>query len=75
MIWILVAFHTSPFMEIKAIAGLIPIIYYLQKLSSRNKLQTTFLLHNHILKELLKKRFSSLLSHHCFSLEHITSKQ
>ena len=69
------AFYTSLSMWIKAIAGLISIIYHLWKLSNRNKLQTIFLPYNHILKELLEKRFSPLLSYHCFSLEYITSKQ
>ena len=50
MIWILEAFCTLPFIGIEAIAGLIPIIHHLWKLSDRNQLQTTSLSHNHILK-------------------------
>jgi len=38
MIWILEAFHTSPTMGLEAIADLILIELYLQKLSGRNQL-------------------------------------
>ena len=64
-----------PTMEIKAITRLIPILYYLQKLSNRNQLYTTTLSHNHGVKELFERRFASLLPQHCFSLENMTTKQ
>ncbi len=37
-IWILGAFKTSPLFSVEAIAGLIPINLYLQKLSGRSQL-------------------------------------
>ena len=58
VIWILEAFCTLPTMGIEAIVGLIPIQSHLWKLSGRNQLQTSTLLHNHALKTLLEKRFS-----------------
>jgi len=45
-LWILGAFHTSPTMEIEAIAGLIPIYLHLCMLSDRLQLQTSLLPQN-----------------------------
>ena len=75
VIWILEAFCISPIMGIEAIASLISIQAYLQKLSGKNQLQTSSLSHGHTLKALLERRFSPLLFLHCFSLECMTSKQ
>jgi len=57
-IWILRAFKTSPSYDIKAIAGLIPIILYLQKLGSRSQLQTYKLLPNHLVCSLIDPQSS-----------------
>jgi len=48
-------FHISLTMEIKAIAGLIPIYLHLRKLSGRNQLQSATFPHNHIIKVLFKR--------------------
>jgi len=48
-IWILGAFKMSLLFGLKAIAGLIPINLYLQKLSRRSQLRAHTLPNNHIL--------------------------
>ena len=49
-IWILRAFKISPSEDLEAIAGLIPIKFYLQKLVSRSQLRSTTLLVNHLIR-------------------------
>jgi len=53
-VWILGAFKTSPTEELEAIAGLIPIKLYLQKLASRSQLRSAALPKNHIIKTLIE---------------------
>jgi len=48
--WILGAFKTSPSEGIKAIAGLIPIKYHLQKLVGRSQLWSAALPTNHLIR-------------------------
>jgi len=55
-IWILGAFKTSPLFSVEAIAGLIPINLYLQKLSGRSQLCAHSLPNNHILHFLMKPK-------------------
>jgi len=45
-IWILETFKTSPTKGIKAIAGIIPIKFHLQKLAGRSQIQPFALLTN-----------------------------
>ena len=52
-IWILVVFKTSPMEGIKALAGLIPIRFHLQKIAKRSLIRPFKLPDNHILKNLL----------------------
>ena len=52
-IWILGAFKTSPTEDIKAIVGLIPIKFHLQKIAKRSLIQPFKLPANHIIKNLL----------------------
>ena len=52
-IWILVAFKTSPTEEIKAITGIIPIKFHLQKLARRSQICSFKLLSNHIIRDLM----------------------
>ena len=75
VIWILGAFCTSSSVSIKAITRLIPIVYYLWKLSGRNQLHIATLSNNHGLKELLEKIFALLLTQYYFSLDNLMSKQ
>ena len=53
---ILGVFHTSPILGIKAIAGLIPIHLYLQRLSGRSQLRVHSLSSNHTIKLLSETR-------------------
>jgi len=53
------ASYTSPTLGIKAIAGLIPIHLYLQKLSGRSQLRVHSLSSNHIIKLLSEMRSSN----------------
>jgi len=59
-IWILGAFKTSSSFGIKAIAGIIPINLYLQKLIRRLQLRSHSLPHNHILQSLMEPKTLSL---------------
>ena len=52
-IWILGAFRTLPMEGIEAIAGLISIKFYLQKLVSRSQLHSATLLENHLIRTLI----------------------
>jgi len=52
-IWILGAFRTLPTEGLKAIAGLIPIKFHLQKLASRSQLHSAALLENHLIRTLM----------------------
>jgi len=52
-IWILGAFRTLPVEGLKAITGLIPIKFHLQKLASRSQLRSTALLENHLIRTLM----------------------
>jgi len=52
-IWILGAFKTSPSEGIKAIAGIIPIRFHLQKIAKRSQIRPFKLPDNYILKNLL----------------------
>ena len=52
-IWILGTFKTSPLEGIKALTGLIPIKYYLQKLTERSLIQLFKLPENHIIRCLM----------------------
>jgi len=63
-LWILGAFWTSLFLEIKAIAGLVPIHLHLQKLSRFQQLRAQMLPYNHIIKYFLKKRYAEHASCH-----------
>jgi len=52
-IWILGAFKTSLTEEIKAIAGIIPIKFHLQKLARRSQIHSFKLSSNHIIRDLI----------------------
>jgi len=52
-IWILGAFKTSPSKGIKALVGIIPIKFHLQKLADRSLIQPFKLLENHITQSLM----------------------
>jgi len=52
-IWILGAFKTSPTEGIEAIAGIIPIKFYLQKLARRFQIRPLKLPTNHIIRDLM----------------------
>ena len=74
-IWILEAFKTSLLFSIEAIASLISINRYLQKLSERSQLQAYFLSFNHIICSLIEPRTCSLFNQHLFSLRLLTRCQ
>ena len=58
-LWILRGFLTSPSLSIEAIASLILIYLYFQKLSERLQLRTQLLPVNYIINSLLESRHSS----------------
>jgi len=53
-IWILEAFKTLPTERIKAIAGIIPIKFHLQKLTKRSQMYPLKLPTNHIIRALME---------------------
>ena len=70
-IWILGAFKTSPLEGIKALAGLIPVKSYLQKIAKRSQICSFKLPKNHILNNLLDDsphQSNSFKSHNMDSL-------
>ena len=74
-IWILGTFKIFLSFGIEAIAGLIPINLYLQKLSGRSQLRVHSLLSNHILRSLMEPRENSLYNQHLLSLGALTRCQ
>ena len=52
-IWVLGVFKTLPSEGIKAIAGIIPIKFYLQKLTRRSQIHPLKLPTNHIIRDLI----------------------
>ena len=74
-IQVLGTFHTSPSSGIEAIADLVPIKLYLQKLSSRLQLRAHSLPSNHILKSLLETNSLSNITSHQLSLNNLTPKK
>jgi len=75
VLWILGIFYILPSLKIEAIARLIPIHLYLQKLSRYQQLRTHSLLKNHIIKFLLENRHNELGRNYCLLLENLTSIQ
>jgi len=68
-------FYTSLSLSIEAIASLILIHLYLQKLGGRFQLRTQLLPSNYIIKSLLKSRHSDSNNNHQLTLEKLTFKQ
>ena len=58
-IWILGAFKTSSSEGIKAITGIIPIKFHLQKLARRSQLHPLSLLSNHIIRSFMDNLYNS----------------
>ena len=74
-IWILGAFKTSPMEGIKALAGLIPIRFHLQKITKRSLICPFKLLANHILKYLLNDNPSPLKLNNSHNIGSLTNRQ
>jgi len=74
-LWITGTFKTSSLLGVKAIASLIPINLYLQKLGGRSQLRAYLLLFNHILQSLMSPSPESLPYQHALSLNSLTRKQ
>ena len=73
-LWILRAFHTSPTLEIKAIADFVPIYLYFQKISGCHQLTIFTLSNNHAIKSLLKRKHSEHTNFYRLLLENLTPK-
>jgi len=73
VIWILDAFQTLSSFGIEAIAGLVSIQIYPQKLSERAQLRAYAFPHNHILCSLLESRPNLYNNHHHLLLNLLTS--
>ena len=74
-IWILGAFRTSPTKGLKAIAGLIPIKFHLQKLASRSQLHSAALPENHLIRTLMDDLLNSCNKPHPLSINMLTEHQ
>ena len=75
VIWILGAFKTSSLYGIKAIAGLIPIKLYFQKLSGRSQLRAHILLPNHLICSLINSSHSVFVVQNSTLLNSLTRQQ
>ena len=74
-IWILGAFKTSPIEGIKALAGLMPIRFHLQKITKRSLIHPFKLPDNHILKNLLNDDLPSNKSYNSHNIGSLTNRQ
>ena len=74
-IWILGAFKTSPMEGIKALVGLIPIRFHLQKIAKRSLIRPFKLPDNHILKNLLNNVPPSNKSYNSHNIGSLTNRQ
>ena len=73
--WILGAFKTSPTEGIKAIAGLIPIKFHLQKIAKRSLIRPFKLLDNHIIKNLMNDDPPSTKTMNSHNIGSLTNRQ
>jgi len=73
VIWILEAFKTSPLYGIEAIAELIPIKLYLQKLKSRSQLRAYKLSPNHLVRSLIDSQINMPPSLKSVTLDSLTN--
>jgi len=74
-IWILGAFKSSPSEGIKAIAGIIPIKFYLQKIAKRLQIQPFKLPINHILRSLMDDSPPSSTTSNPHKIGSLTNRQ
>ena len=74
-IWILGAFKTSPMEGIKALVGLIPIRFHLQKITKRSLIHPFKLPDNHILKNLLNNDPPQSKSSNSHNISSLTNRQ
>ena len=74
-IWILGAFKTSPMEGIKALVGLIPIRFHLQKITKRSLIHPFKLPDNHILKNLLNNDPPQSKSNNSHNISSLTNRQ
>jgi len=74
-VWILETFKTSPAEGIKAIAGIIPIRFHLQKITRRSQICPLKLPDNHILKQLMDDNPPRPNSTNSFNIGSLTNRQ
>ena len=74
-IWILGAFKTSPLEGIKALVGITPIQFHLQKIAKRSQIRPFKLPDNHILKNLLDNLPSQFKVHNLHNIGSLTNHQ
>ena len=74
-IWITNAFQMSPSWGVEAIASLILIYLYFDKISSRHHLRVTSLSKQHTINSFLDNQHSKKMKSHCLSMDNLTDKQ
>jgi len=74
-IWILGAFKTSPTEGIEAIAGIILIKFYLQKLARKSQIHPFKLPSNHIIRDLINDTPNSFKKPNPHAVSSLTSQQ
>ena len=74
-IWILGAFKTFPSFGIEAIAGLMPINLYLQKLGGRSQPHTCKLPSSHLIQSLIDSQLNSNSGLDVVALDSLTNRQ
>ena len=74
-IWILGTFKTSPLEEVKAIVGLVPIKYHLQKLAGRSQLRSAALPTGHLIRLFMNDHSNNLSIPNPHSINSLMNRQ
>ena len=74
-IWILGTFKTSPLEEVKAIVGLVPIKYHLQKLAGRSQLRSAALPTSHLIRLFMNDHSNNLSIPNPHSINSLMNRQ
>jgi len=75
VLWIIGAFCTSSTWRVEAIAGIIPIYFYLDKIIGQHYLWIASLPKQHAINTLVDEHHSKKTLLHCMATSHLTAKQ
>ena len=75
VLWIIGAFCTLSTWRVEAIAGIIPIYFYLDKIIGQHYLWMASLPKQHAINTLVDEHHSKKTLLHCMATSHLTAKQ